>query len=112
MSYWADIHIGKLEDGEHLVRFRPRGNSMTPLVQSGDLVEVRSLIGEYWVPNLKTVLQKGDIVLCKVGGRVYLHKVLTVAHDGRVQIGNNHGKVNGWTKTVYGILNKIIHENE
>ena len=47
----------------------------------------------------------GDIVLFRVDGNVFLHLVKAVeAEDDarRVLIGNNRGKVNGWTKVVYG----------
>ena len=49
-------------------------------------------------PAHPELLEPGDIVLVKVAGSVYLHKVLSV--DGarrRVQIGNNRGRINGWT---------------
>jgi hypothetical protein len=37
-----------------------------------------------------------DAVAARVAGTVYLHKV--TALDGRrVQIGNNRGRINGWT---------------
>ena len=73
----------------------PRGNSMTPRIESGQLVAVR--------PLKEGEPSKGDVVLAKVNGRVYLHKV--TARDGnRVQIGNNRGRINGWTdiSNVYG----------
>jgi len=37
----------------------------------------------------------GDIVLCKVNGRDYLHLVKAI-QGPRFQIGNNRGRVNGW----------------
>lgn len=88
---WADAYVQKLQDGEE-VSFRPRGNSMTPKIKSGDLVTVS--------PDASS-LKKGDIVLCKVKGNQYLH--LVTAMDGnRYQISNNHGFVNGWTSQIYG----------
>ena len=51
-------------------------------------------------------LEVGDIVLCRVKGSVYLHLVKALG-SGRVLIGNNRGKTNGWTRTVYGIAKKI-----
>lgn len=94
---WATRYIQQLQAGE-TVSFRPRGNSMVPLVNSGDLCTVRPLQdGES--------LAKGDIVLCRVRGAQYLHLVSAIkGHE--VQISNNRGRVNGWTPrtSVYGKL--------
>jgi hypothetical protein len=52
------------------------------------------------------VLKTGMIVLARVSGRVYLHKITAVDYGRhRVQIGNNRGGINGWTayEKVYGI---------
>ena len=53
-------------------------------------------------------LQVGDIVLCKVNGRQYLHLVKAV-QGNRVQIGNNCGRVNGWVSAgcVYGKCTRV-----
>ncbi|MHC4892472.1 MAG: hypothetical protein ACYTFV_03725 [Planctomycetota bacterium] len=67
---------------------------MSPRVESGALVTCE--------PVLLEQLEVDDIVLCRVRGRVYLHLVTAVGSDGRVQIGNNKGRINGWTRTVYG----------
>ena len=40
-------------------------------------------------------LQVGDIVLCKVKGREYLHLIRAI-QGARFQIGNNRGRINGW----------------
>ncbi|SDS64728.1 S24 family peptidase [Actinoplanes derwentensis] len=72
------------------VTFRPRGGSMTPLVNSGDPVTVG--------PVDPARVEVGDIVLVRVSGTTYLHLVSAVDHRrARVQISNNHGRVNGWT---------------
>ena len=70
---------------------------MTPIIKSRQLVRV--------VPVAGAAVGKGDVVLAKVGGRFFLHKVSAVRGD-RVQISNNHGHVNGWTTRgrVYGIV--------
>jgi hypothetical protein len=84
----------KLNNGES-VTFKPRGKSMEPRVMDGQEVTVNP------VTDL-TALQVGAVVLCRVAGRIYLHKILAI--DGsRVQIGNNKGGVNGWTSAVYGV---------
>jgi hypothetical protein len=72
------------------VDFRPSGDSMTPLVRSRQQVRVAPVD-----PARVTV---GDIVLARVAGTVYLHLVSAVdPARRRVQISNNHGRVNGWT---------------
>lgn len=79
----------QLAGGEESVTFKPRGHSMEPLIRDRELITVRRL-------GLAEALVSGDIVLAKVRGRTYLHKVSAV--DGhRVQISNNHGHINGWT---------------
>ncbi|GLY05469.1 MULTISPECIES: hypothetical protein [Actinoplanes] len=71
------------------VTFRPRGNSMPGLVADGAQVVVR--------PCVASALTTGDVVLVKVAGNVYLHKVSAVdAPRTRVQISNNRGRINGW----------------
>jgi hypothetical protein len=75
---------------------------MLPLIRSGDEVVVT-----WCEPSL---LESGDIVLCKVNGSYYLHLVKAVDFGRRrVLIGNNRGRTNGWcglTK-VYGIVTMI-----
>jgi len=85
---WAARYIEKLKAGE-TVQFRPRGNSMTGIIASGQLVTVVPIGAE-------EAIAKGDVVLCKVGGADYLHLVKAV-RNGAYQIGNNHGRINGWT---------------
>ena len=83
---WATGHIERLTRGE-TVSFRPRGNSMTGKIESGQLCTV--------APIDPAALAVGDIVLCKVRGREYLHLVKAI-QGARYQIGNNRGHVNGW----------------
>lgn len=93
---WATGHIEKLSNGE-TVQFRPRGHSMSPRIKDRQLVTVR--------PCTQDELRKGDVVLCKVNGNQYLHKILAIGSDGRFQIGRQDGRVNGWItfKSVYGL---------
>lgn len=90
---WATQHIANLKAGQ-TVKFRPHGNSMTGIINNGDLVTVE--------PLKDTVLVEGDAVLCRVNGSQYVHLITAIGSDGRYQISNNHGHVNGWTKAVYG----------
>lgn len=94
---WATGHIGKLRAGE-TVSFRPRGNSMTGKIESGQLCTVS--------PVDPATLEVGDIVLCKVNGREYLHLVKAV-QGARFQIGNNRGLINGWV-TANAIFGKCV----
>ena len=95
-----------LQRGE-TVTFRPRGNSMAPRIRSGQTVTLTPAInkhGEY------RPIQMGDVVLCKVRGRLLLHKVTGIRYGGAsnsaYRISNNRGRVNGWAAPhhVYGIL--------
>lgn len=83
---WAAGHIEKLRAGE-VVSFRPRGNSMSGKIESGQLCKV--------APTSVESLRVGDIVLCKVNGREYLHLIKAIQGE-RFQIGNNRGRINGW----------------
>lgn len=90
-------HVDALSKGE-TVKFRPHGNSMVPIVYSGQLVTV--------APAKDTPFGIGSVVLCKVNGRMMLHKVTAIGSDGRYQISNNHGHINGWCKpdAVFGVM--------
>lgn len=48
-----------------------------------------------------TKLAVGDVVLCKVYGRIYLNQILAIGPKGYL-IGNNKGHQNGWTRAIYG----------
>lgn len=98
---WADRYIDKLNNGE-IVSFRPRGNSMTGKINSGQLVTVE--------PLKDYKIKKGDILLCKVGRAQYLHLVKAVDKPrNRYLIGNNKGHTNGWINQdqVFGICTQI-----
>jgi hypothetical protein len=96
---WASEYIARLQRGE-TVQFRPHGNSMSGKISSGQLCTV--------VPVDPATLEVGDIVLCKVNGRQYLHLVKAV-QGNRFQIGNNRGRINGWISHngVYGKCTRI-----
>ncbi len=96
---WATGHIERLRRGE-TVSFRPRGDSMRGKVRSGQLVTV--------APVGARELKVGDIVLCKVSGHQYLHLIKAIRGE-RYQIGNNRGRVNGWTgrDNIFGVLIRL-----
>lgn len=84
---WATQYIAKLQSGE-TVQFRPRGNSMVGKIESGQLCTVEPI-------EDSKLLEVGDIVLCKVNGRQYIHLIKS-KQGNRFQIGNNRGRINGW----------------
>ncbi|MBZ0150305.1 MAG: S24/S26 family peptidase [Planctomycetes bacterium] len=96
---WADRAKAALRRGE-TVTVRPRGHSMRPKVNDGDLVTL--------VPCLLADLAVGSIVLVRVGGNDYLHLV-TAIDAQRMQIGNNRGRINGWVgpAAIYGRAVKV-----
>ena len=65
---WAARHIERLRAGE-TVSFRPRGNSSRVRLSRAILHGISCRI---------SALQVGDIVLCKVNGREYLHLIKAV----------------------------------
>lgn len=99
---WASYYIEKLKNGE-TVKFRPRGNSMQPRIESGQLCTVEPLAASP---------EPGDVVLCTVEGRQFLHLCTAVrgaAHSRQYQISNNRGCVNGWCtiRQIHGKLTMI-----
>ena len=89
-----------LESGDR-VTFRPHGNSMTPRIESGQLVTLD--------PDTSNI-KRGDVVLARVHGNLLLHLVRAWKVQGgkkRYLIGNNHGKINGWTSKIYGKLDEL-----
>lgn len=104
---WADEYIESLKKGE-TVKCRPRGNSMTGIIESGQLCTIEPIKDFRFV----TV---GSVVLCKVNRNVYLHLIhsvfapCTIPLDLQYQIGNNRGRMNGWIdeKHIYGVLTKV-----
>ena len=96
---WAAHYISQIQAGK-TVKFRPRGGSMRGRIESGQLCTVTPVRAED--------LAKGDIVLCKVAGRHYLHLIKAI-QGGRFLIGNNRGGTNGWVGAsgIYGRCTKI-----
>jgi hypothetical protein len=96
---WASQHIARLRAGE-TVSFRPRGHSMRGRIASGQLCTVE--------PVDPVSLATGDIVLCKVNGREYLHLVKAISGP-RFLIGNNRGRTNGWISAgaIYGKCTRV-----
>ena len=98
---WSDFAVTELQAGR-VVTISPRGNSMTPKIESGAEVTLEPVI-DY------DSLSKGDAVLVSIGRTVYLHLITAIEKD-RVQISNNHGHVNGWTSKVK-VYGRVIEIN-
>lgn len=98
--------VQQLLQGKAVISREP-GHSMEPLIKSRQPVRVHPV---RWVDVVKD-----DIVLCRVRGHYYTHKVLATNMARGVLIGNNHGGVNGWTKQVYGRVLEVLpmsHQGE
>jgi hypothetical protein len=93
------INFEKLLTGETIVN-KESGNSMTPLIKSGQAVKIEPA-------NWETV-KEGDVVYCKVKGKFYTHLVKAINDHKGVLIGNNKGGINGWTKQIYGKVIEIL----
>lgn len=98
MKNWK---IEKLQSGETIISKEP-GNSMLPLIKSRQPVRLE--------PYSWEDCEVDDIVYCKVRGNIYTHLVTAKDEKRGLQISNNKGRVNGWTKTVYGKVIEIIEE--
>ena len=91
--------IEKLQRGETFVT-KEKGNSMIPLIYSN---QPHVLAPVTWAK-----CKPGDIVFCKVSGRLITHLVKAKNEKRGLQIANNHGYVNGWTKQVFGIVVEVL----
>lgn len=91
--------IEKLENGETIVTSE-KGNSMVPLIKSGQDHKL--------APVKLEDVEVGDIVYCRVAGRLYTHLVKAKDPIKGLQIGNNRGHINGWTKKVYGKVIEVL----
>ena len=93
----------RLQDGETFVTSE-KGNSMTPIILSGQKHILE--------PITLDKVEVGDIVYCKVHGYFYTHLVKSIDPKKGLLIGNNHGGINGWTKSVYGKVIKILGKDD
>jgi len=94
-----NINIERLQRGETIVSKEP-GNSMLPRIKSRQPVRI--------APATWESVDVEDIVYCKVHGNVYTHLVKAKDPHKGCLIGNNHGRINGWTKNVYGKVIEVL----
>lgn len=90
--------LEQLESGQPIIT-KEFGNSMMPKIKSGQLHKL--------APITIAECNVGDIVYCKVHGRFYTHLVKATDPVKGLLIGNNKGRLNGWTKQVYGKVVEI-----
>ena len=88
-----------MQKGETFIT-NERGNSMVPIIKSGQNHKL--------TPAKLDEVEVDDIVYCKVHGNFYTHLVKAKDPIKGVQIGNNKGGINGWTKNVYGKVIEIL----
>lgn len=93
--------IEKLAAGETIIS-KETGNSMLPLIKSKQPVKL--------APATWEQIQPGDIVYCKVKGSLYTHLVQAIDPLKGCLISNNKGRINGWTKNVFGKVIEVIKE--
>lgn len=107
---WALPYVKLLETQDE-IQFRPRGNSMEPLIKSGQLVTIQKVTESSVIE-----VDPGRVVLCRVHGKYFLHLVTHKEVKGdengiktRFTIGNNKGHTNGTIsgKAIFGIVIKI-----
>jgi hypothetical protein len=87
--------VAAVQRGE-TVELRPSGHSMEPIIRHRQKVRVAPLMRESAV---------GDVVLARVRGHLYLHRVNAI-RGNQYQIANQRGHVNGWCtrRQVYGLV--------
>ena len=95
--------LERLQNGETFITSE-KGNSMIPLIKSG---QDHKLEPAKWED-----VEVDDIVYCKVKSTYYTHIVKAKDSVKGVQIGNNKGHINGWTKQVYGVVTHIKENDE
>lgn len=93
--------MDRLLNGETIVT-KERGNSMVPLIYSNQEHKLAPV--KKWED-----CNVNDIVYCRLsGGRHYTHLVTAKDDKRGLQISNNKGHVNGWTKVVYGKVIEVL----
>jgi len=88
-----------LKQGKTIISKEP-GNSMLPLIKSRQPVRI--------APATVESVDVGDIVYCRVKGNYYTHLVKGKNEQRGCLIGNNKGRINGWTKQIFGKVIEIL----
>jgi hypothetical protein len=96
---FRNYKLERLQNGETFVTSE-KGSSMVPLIKSGQSHKISPIL----IEDVKV----GDIVYCRVGTRYYTHLVKALDSKKGCLIGNNKGRINGWTKNVYGKVIEVL----
>ncbi len=83
---WVKDAIHNIKNGQ-AAHVRPHGGSMRGRIESGQLVTIEPITFED--------IQIDDVIFVRWKGNYLLHIAKEIS-DGRVLIGNNIGKINGW----------------
>jgi hypothetical protein len=96
---WVKEAVSSLEAGQ-ITKVRPIGGSMRGRIESGQLVTI--------APSTAGDVKVDDVVFIRWKGNFILHIVKDI-QDGRLLIGNNLGKINGWADSteVVGIVTSV-----
>ncbi len=94
-----NFKLERLQRGETFTT-REKGNSMVPLIKSNQKHILEPITWQEVKP--------GDIVYCKVSGNWYTHLVKAIDPKKGCQIANNKGRINGWTKRIYGKVIEVL----
>ncbi len=94
---WVNDARKELAEGR-AVQVRPVGGSMRGRIESGELVTL--------APVDPMDVQVDDVVLVAWKGGFLLHLVKD-ARDGRLLIGNNLGKINGWVDAT-AVVGRVV----
>lgn len=91
--------VERLARGESFITSE-RGNSMVPRIMSGQNHRLKPITWQE--------CNVGNIVYCRIGRAFYTHLVKATDPNRGCQIGNNKGRINGWTKQVFGIVTEVL----
>ena len=98
---WVKDALNALSDGQR-ASVRPQGGSMRGRIESGQEVTIE--------PATEDDIEVGDVVFVRWKGNYLLHLAKDL-EPGRILIGNNVGKINGWIDAS-GLLGKVVEDHE
>ncbi len=94
-----NFKLERLQAGETFLTHE-KGNSMVPLIHSGQ--------EHILAPATWEECEVGDIVYAKCHGNFYTHLVKAKSSAQGLQIGNNKGHINGWSKQIFGKVIQVL----
>ena len=97
---WVKEALKALSEGRPAV-VRPQGGSMRGRIESGQEVTIE--------PATESDIDVGDVVFVRWKGNYLLHLAKDL-EPGRILIGNNVGKINGWVDAS-DLLGKVAEDD-